>query len=65
VSCRMIGDAGEHVGNVVLRVESVELGAFNQGIDRRGAASAGIGASEQIILPVYRSCRSCCSSRRR
>ena len=44
-SCR-IGDAGEQVGDVALRVESVELGALNQGIDRRGAAAAGIGASE-------------------
>jgi hypothetical protein len=38
----MIGDAGEQVGDVVVRVESVELGALNQGVDRRGAASAGI-----------------------
>ena len=49
----MIGNAGEHVGDIVLRVESVELGALNQGVDRRGAASAGIGASEQIIFPPY------------
>ncbi len=48
----MIGDAGEYVGDVVLRVEGVELGALNQGIDRRGAAAAGIGTSEQIILPA-------------
>jgi uncharacterized protein YidB (DUF937 family) len=45
----MIGDAGEHVGDIVLRVETVELGALDQRIDRRGAAAAGIGASEQII----------------
>ena len=32
--CRMIGDAGEQVGDIVLRVESVELGALDQGIDR-------------------------------
>src|SRR5436190_2183648 len=49
----MIGDAGEQVGDVVVWVESVELGALNQGIDRRGAATAGIGASEQVILPAY------------
>lgn len=50
---RRCGRAGEHVGGVVLRVESVELGALNQGIDRRGAASTGIAASEQITLPAY------------
>ena len=44
----MIGDAGEQLGDVVLRIERVELGALNQGVDRRGAAAAGIGASEQI-----------------
>jgi len=48
--CRMIGDAGEQVGDIVLRVESVELGALDYRIDRRGAATAGIEASEQIIL---------------
>jgi hypothetical protein len=33
----------------VLRVETVELGALDQRIDRRGVAAAGIRASEQII----------------
>ena len=46
----MIGDAGEQVGDVVLRVESVELGAFDQRVDRGGAAAAGIRASKQVIL---------------
>ena len=49
-SGRVIGDAGEHVGEIVLRVETVELGALDQRVDRRGAAAAGIGAGEQIIL---------------
>jgi hypothetical protein len=26
----VIGDAGEHVGEIVLRVETVELGALDQ-----------------------------------
>jgi hypothetical protein len=46
----MVGDAGEHVGKVMLRVEAVELGTFNQRIDRGGAAAAGIGAGKQIIF---------------
>ena len=33
----------------MLRVEAVELGTFNQRIDRGGAAAAGIGAGKQII----------------
>jgi hypothetical protein len=45
----MNGDAGEQVGDVVVWVESVELGALNQGIDRRDAASAGI--RRDLMMP--------------
>ena len=38
----VVGDAGEHVGEVVLRVETVELGALDQGVDRSGAAASVI-----------------------
>jgi hypothetical protein len=34
VPCRMIGDAGEDVGEVVLRVNAVELGGLDQRIHR-------------------------------
>jgi len=37
---RVVGDAGEHVGEVVLRVETVELGALDQRVDRRGGGFA-------------------------
>ena len=50
----MIGDAGEQIGEIVLRVEAVELGAFDQRVDRGGAAAAGIGAGKQIILAANR-----------
>jgi hypothetical protein len=46
----VFSDAGEQVGEVVLRIETVELGAFDQRVDRRGAAAAGIGAGKQVIL---------------
>src|SRR5436190_13341742 len=49
-----IGDAGEHVGEVALRVAAVELGGLDQGVDRGGAAAAGIGAGEQVILAADR-----------
>jgi hypothetical protein len=39
---RMVGDAGEHVGDIVLRVETVELCALDQRADCCGAAAAGI-----------------------
>ena len=51
---RVIGDAGEHVGKIVLRVEAVEFGAFDQRVERSGAAAAGIGAGEQVILAADR-----------
>ena len=44
----MVGDAGEHVGRVVLWVKAVELGALDQRVDRRRSAATGIGAGEQI-----------------
>jgi len=43
---RVVGNAGEHVGEIVLRVEAVELGALDQRVECRDAAAAGIGASE-------------------
>jgi hypothetical protein len=46
----VISDAGEYVSQVALGVESVELGAFDQRVDRGGAPAAGIGAGKQIIL---------------
>ena len=46
----MVGDAGEHVGKIVLRVEGVELGALDQRVEGSGAAATGIGAGKQIIL---------------
>ena len=48
----MIGDAGEQVGDVVLRVESVELGALNRGTNRRGAAAAGIESGAMVPVEL-------------
>lgn len=36
-----IGDAGQYVGEVMLRVDGVELGGLDQGINRCGAAGRG------------------------
>src|SRR5215469_10136837 len=44
----------EHVGEIVLRVEAVELGALDQCVECTGAAAAGIGAGKQIILAANR-----------
>jgi hypothetical protein len=43
----MLGDAGEHVGEPSLRVDVVELGGADQGIDDGGALATAVGAAEQ------------------
>jgi hypothetical protein len=50
----VIGDTRQHVGEVALRVELVEVGAFDQRVHRRGAATAGVGAGEQVVLAADR-----------
>jgi hypothetical protein len=48
----MIGDAFENVAKVEFRVEAVELGCTEQGINRSSTFSAGIRTGEQIVLPA-------------
>src|SRR3954463_8225980 len=59
---RMIGNSGQHVGEPSLRVDAVELGGRDQGVDCRGALAAAVGTGEQprsasqgnhaVILPM-------------
>jgi hypothetical protein len=46
---RVVSDADEQVGEVVLRIEAVELGAFDQRINRGGAAAASI--RRDLMMP--------------
>jgi hypothetical protein len=47
VPSRVVGDPGKHVGNVELRIDPIELGAFDQRVRRRRApAAAGVSAFE-------------------
>jgi hypothetical protein len=56
---RVIGDAGEQVGEIVLRVEGVELGGFDQRMVSGRAPAAGIGAGEEIVLAADRDAAKC------
>jgi len=47
---RVVGDSVEHLREVCLWFDAVELGSFDQGVDRRGAVAAGIGTGEQLIF---------------
>src|SRR5215216_944730 len=45
----VIRQAGQHVGEPSLRIDIVEFGAGNEGVDGRGAPAALIGAGEGPI----------------
>ena len=46
---RMFGDTGEHVAEIMLRVQAIQFRRSDKGIDRGGSFTAGIGAGEQVI----------------
>ena len=47
---RMIGDAGDDVGEPSLRVDVVYRRGFDKRIQDRGAAAAGVGTREEVVL---------------
>ena len=59
---RITGDSAQYVGEPGLRVDAVELGGGDQGVDRCGALATAVGTSEQprptpecnrpVILPI-------------
>jgi hypothetical protein len=51
---RVVGDAGENVPEVGLRVEAVQGRGLDQGVEDRGSMTAGIGAGEQVVLAAQR-----------
>ena len=46
----MIGDAGEDIGEPGLRIDIVELGGLDQGVDDSSTLPAAIGTAEQPRL---------------
>src|SRR6266699_2801134 len=46
----MIGNAGEHVAQISLRVEATHLGGLDEGVHRGGSDAAGVGAGKEIIF---------------
>ena len=44
------GYAVDHVGEVALEIEAVELGALQHGVEDRGALTARLRAQEQEVL---------------
>ena len=50
----MIGQAGEDVGKPGLRIDAVELRGLDQGVHRRRAFAAAIGAGEGPVVAADR-----------
>src|SRR6478752_7566087 len=48
----MIGQPRQDVGEPGLRIDAVELGRLDQGVDRRRPLPAAIGTGERPILPA-------------
>ena len=46
----MISDPAQHVGEPGLRVDVVELGGLDQGVDGSGTTAARVGAGEGPVL---------------
>jgi hypothetical protein len=47
----MVRDSLEHVAQVALRIEAIELGGAEETVDRGGPLATVIGSSEQPVLP--------------
>jgi hypothetical protein len=49
---RVVSDAVEDIGQIVLRIDAAHLGGFDDGVDAGGALSTGIGTAEEVVLPL-------------
>jgi hypothetical protein len=48
----MICDPAEDVGEIGLGIDPVQFAGFGNGVEDSGALSAGIGSTEEVILPA-------------
>ena len=51
---RQLADSGKHIGEPGLPVDVVELGSDDEGVHRRGALAAAVGASELELVGTVR-----------
>jgi len=52
----MLGDAGQNVPQVTLRIDPIQLCCSDQGINRRGAFPTSVGSGEEIVLSSQSHC---------
>src|SRR6266446_4843568 len=46
----MFRDAGQHIPQVALRINSIKFGRADQAVDRRGTLPTSVGSGEEIVL---------------
>ena len=51
---RMVGDPGQHLSQIILGVEPIQFGGFDQAIRRGRAIAARIRPGEQSVLAAQR-----------
>ena len=49
---RVVGDAGEQVAQVGLRIEAVEGRGLDKRVEDRSPTTTGVGAGEEVIFPA-------------
>jgi hypothetical protein len=47
----MISDFCKNIDQVGLRIDAIHLAGLGDGVDTCGASAAGVGATEEIVLP--------------
>ena len=48
---RMFGDTIQHLAQIVLRIEAIQLGGLSQRVDRSRPVTTRVGPGEQPVLP--------------
>jgi hypothetical protein len=51
---RVVGDAGEDVAQVRLRIEAVQGRGLDERVENRGPTTAGVRAGKEVILTAQR-----------
>src|SRR5258708_27256952 len=49
----MIGDVGQHMSQIGFRIEAVELGRPDEGVEDGGTFSSASGAGEEIVATAH------------
>jgi hypothetical protein len=51
---RVVGDAGEHVAQVGLRIEAVQGRGLDERVENRSPTTTGVRAGKEVVLAAQR-----------